>query len=567
MYQALPGRVALICASFGLASVSQAQTPPVFDAGKALQETRPPQPVTPRKAPAEPVITQQEDKPLALPAGETLMVSAFRFEGADFIAESELQAVVKPFVGRALSMAEIDGAAARVTALVRERGYLVARAYVPRQDASGGTLTMRIVVGKFGKVTLKNQSLVRDGRVASFFDTLGGDRAVTRGELERTMLIVSDLPGAAMPKLSIAPGEAPGTADFDVEVGAGPRYGGYARLDNFGSHYTGVNRLSAGADFNAPFKLGDKLSFSGMSSETGGLLNGRVAYALPFGSKGLRGEIAFGRTTYQLGQAYADLDATGHADTGEATFTYPVWRGRDQNLTASLNLANRHMRDELRSVGDTTSKHANAATVAFSHERYGALFGLDGYTSLGGGFTMGYLSVGDAAHRASNEAGVDSVGRYGKLNLSASGRVALSERFSLSTSLTVQKALFNKNLDTSEQLTISGTSGVMAFEQAASGDNGYLLGVEARYALPRWGGVDHSVGTFFNHGYVALQNKGWVATPGRGTVEIGDVGLAYTISHSKFFARVQTSYAVGGWPAGLADDGRARTLLLAGVLF
>lgn len=568
MLNTSPSRLALIFASFGLSTVSFAQTTPNFDAGKALQESRPVQPVVPKKAPAEPVIIQQEEKSLALPEGQTLMVSAFRFEGAEFIAEEELQAAVESYKGRALSMAEIEAAAERVTALYRSRGYLVARAYVPRQDASSGTLTIRVIVGKYGKVSVTNQSDVRDGQIAGYFDVLSGDIAVSRDELERAMLLVSDLPGASMPKLTIAAGEAPGTSDFDVEVGPGKRYGGYLRGDNFGSRYTGIHRLSVGADWNSPFRLGDQLSFAGMSSETGGLLNGRLAYSLPLGSNGLRGEVAYGKTTYQLGQAYADLDATGYADTVEATLSYPVLRGREQNLTVSLNLANRHMRDELRAADDITNKRANAATFSVNHERYGQVLGFDGYASLGGGVTLGYLTVGDEEHKLSNLAGVNSVGRYGKVSLSALARVALTEKIGLSTTLTVQKALFDKNLDTSEQLTISGTRGVMAFEQAASGDNGYLFGVEARYALPSIAGIDHSLGVFYNNAHVSLQNDAWVCTcGGAGGVQISDAGVAYTVTYAGFFARAQASQVVGDWPSGLSADGRARVLLQAGLVF
>ena len=556
-----------VVASLGLTALSSAQTLPPFDAGKALQESRPVQPDVPRKPPAEPVIIQKEDKPLALPAGQTLMVHAFRFEGAELMAEADLQAAVASFKGKALSMSDIEQAASAVTALFRQRGYLVARAYVPKQDASAGTLTIRVIVGQYGKVSIQNHSRVRDERVAGYFSAFGGERAITRADLERVMLLVNDLPGAAMPKLSISPGAAPGTSDFDVEVGEGPRFGGYVRFDNLGSHYTGVNRLSVGGDYLSPFRLGDKLSFSAMSSESGGLLNGRAAYALPLGSHGLQGELAWGRTTYQLGQAYADLDATGYADTAELTLSYPLLRGRERNLVLSLNLANRHMRDELRSVDDVTTKRANAASFLVNHERFGQLFGLDGYASVGGGLTLGYLSVGDDAHRASNIAGVDSVGRYGKVSLSASGRLSLTDKLSVSSSVSMQKALFDKNLDTSEQLTISGTSGVMAFEQAASGDNGYVLGLEARYTLPRMGGIDHAIGAFVNHGYVALQNNSWVSTAGHGTVEISDAGLAYTLAYAKFYARIQTAYVVGGWPAGLTADGHTRTSVVAGLVF
>ena len=81
----------------------------------------------------------------------------------------------------------------RVTALYRSRGYLVARAYVPRQDASTGTLTIRVLVGQYGKVSVRNSSLVNDARIEGYFSRLGQGNAVHRDDLERAMLLVGDV--------------------------------------------------------------------------------------------------------------------------------------------------------------------------------------------------------------------------------------------------------------------------------------------------------------------------------------------------------------------------------------
>jgi hemolysin activation/secretion protein len=558
-----PKRLALIFASLGLSTAVFAQTPPPYNAGSALKDAQPVQPQAPRKAP-EPVIIQSEEKPLALPAGQTLTINAFRFEGADFIPEAELQAALASFKGQALSMIDIEAAAGRITALYRERGYLVARAYVPKQDASGGTLTIRVLVGHYGKVSIKNQSLVRDAVVEPYFAPLSGESAVARADLERAMLLVSDLPGATMPRLTISPGEAPGTSDFDVDVGAGKRVAAYLYEDNYGSRYTGRNRFNVGADFNSPTAHGDRLSLSGMASETGGLLNGRVAYSLPLASNGLKGEVAYSKTTYELGNTYKDLDATGYADTLEATFSLPLQRGREENLTAAFNLAARQMHDELRAAGTTTPKHAEVATVSLAYERYTRLFGRDAYLSASGGVSYGHLSISDRDEEDLNQAGADTVGQYGKASAVLAARLALAERLSLSTSLTLQQALFGKNLDSSEQLMISGTRGVMAFEQSASGDNGFLFNTELRYALPSVAGIEHSVAIFADSGYVRLENPAYTTVQ---STYLADAGIGYSLTYKQLFARAQFASSVSKTPAAVNGGSDNRFLFQAGAFF
>lgn len=557
-----PTRLAVILASLGLSTAAFAQTPPPYNAGSALKDAQPVQPQAPRKAP-EPVIIQTEEKPLTLPAGQTLMITAFRFEGADFIPEAELQAALESYKGQALSMADIEAAAGRITALYRDRGYLVARAYVPKQDASGGTLTIRVLVGRYGKVSIKNQSLVGDERIAGYFASLKPEAAVSRDDLEHAMLLVGDLPGASLPRLTIAAGEAPGASDFDVDVQPGKRFSGYLYADNYGSSYAGENRLNVGASLNSPFKMGDQLNFSGMASDNSGLLNGRLAYSLPLGSSGLRGELAYGETTYELGGTYADLKATGRADTLETTFSYPLQRSRLQNLNLTLNLAGRKMRDELAAVSQITDKQAEVATLGITHERYGALFGFDAYSSLSGSITYGHLSIDDGVQRALNQAGANTIGDYSKANVSFLGRLQLTEKLSTSTSLSLQHSL-NRNLDSSEQLMISGTRGVMAYQQTVSGDNGYLFNVELRYALPGLFGIEHSASVFYDAGRVEFQNGNYTTVNGQ---HLSDVGVGYQLSRKGLFARVQVNQALENWPSSLALDDKTRLLVQAGLAF
>lgn len=557
-----PKYLALILASLGLSTTALAQTPPTYNAGSAMKDAQPVQPSAPRKAP-EPLIIQTEDKPLALPAGQTLTINAFHFEGADFIPEAELQAALESFKGRALSMAEIEAAAGRITALYRERGYLVARAYVPKQDASSGTLTIRVLVGRYGKVSITNRSLVGDGVIAGYFGKLQPEAAVSRSALEHAMLLVGDLPGATLPKLTIAPGEAPGASDFEVEVESGKRFAGYLYADNYGSRYTGETRLSVGANLNSPFKLGDQLNFSGMASDGSGLLNGRLAYSLPLGSSGLRGEVAYGKTTYALGDSYADLDATGHANTLETTFSYPLQRSRTENLTLSLNLASRQMRDELAAVAQVTHKQAQVATFGVTHERYGQLFGFDTFASASGSLSYGYLTISDEAQKALNQAGANTAGHYSKANISLLGRLALSEKISATSSLSLQHSL-NRNLDSSEQLMISGTRGVMAYEQSVSGDNGYLFNAEVRYALPGIFGFEHSASLFYDTGRVHFQNGDYTTTNGQ---HLSDVGLGYQLSWKTLFVRAQVAQAIESWPAAMTRDDRTRLLAQVGMTF
>lgn len=557
---------AVIAASALTTAAAHAQTPPSpgYGIGDALKEAQPPRPPAPRQPPAPSIEQPQDERPLALPAGETLTVRAFRFEGADFIAEAELQAAVQPYLDRALTLADIEAAAARVTALYRDRGYMVARAYVPRQDASAGTLTLRVLVGRYGRFTVDNASLVRDSLVRDAFADLADEPAITRASLERAMLIVADMPGAQLPKLRVAPGQAQGSSDFDVQVDADPRIAGYVLADNHGSRYTGKNRLRAGVDANSLLGIADRLSLSATRAQGEGLVNGRLAYSVPLGSDGLRAELAAAKTTYELGDDYADLDATGTAYTLEGTLSYPLVRSRSQNLYLGFNLAAKRMRDEIEALDSAIPKKAKVGTLTLQHEAWGVLAGAQGYSSVTAGLTYGHLDITDREQKALNAAGADTTGHYGRTNLGVNASLGFGAEWTLSATLSLQKALRDKNLDSSEQMTISGPGAVKSYRETVSGDNGYLVNTELRYLLPALAGLTHSVGVFADTGRVHLQKGAYADTNG---VRLSDVGIGYYAAYQGLIASAQLARAVGPQPDVTARDDKTRLLLQVGMVF
>lgn len=97
-----------------------------------------------------------------------------------------------------------------------------------------------------------------------------------------------------------------------------------------------------------------------------------------------------------------------------------------------------------------------------------------------------------------------------------------------------------------------------------SGDNGYLLNAEVRYALPAPEGLTHSVGVFADLGRAWLQNADYTTRNG---VRLSDVGIGYQARYGALFGRLQVARAIGSRPQEIAREGRTRVLVQAGLLF
>ncbi|MCK9917105.1 hypothetical protein MXD81_48995 [Microbacteriaceae bacterium K1510] len=524
-------RVSAALGSALLASVSVttvwAQTPPqipygIGDALRSGEQTRRQAPTPPSAVPVLPRLVEPQ---FTLKDKETLLVRQFRLDGPVLVDEAEVRAALAPYEGRKLTIAQIYEAANGLTNVYRNHGYLVGKVYVPAQNAKAGVLRLKLVPGTYGQVTVKNESLVRDQFVQSVVaQARGRSPYIEQSALERAMLLLSDLPGAGMPRVVIGAGQKPETTDFTFNVPSGRRVEGYVLGDNFGSPYTGRNRASGNVDLNSPLGIGDKLSAFGMISEHGGLKNGRLSYALPIGTDGLRAEVAAFRTTYVLGGDFAGLNATGTANGVMGTLTYALIREREQSLYLWGNYTYKSLNDKVLDVS-FADRTINLGTVGATYERNGALWSLPWTSSATLSLTQGRVSYGDPVQAAMNEAGANSVGSYTKLNLNYVATLAFTDRLSLTTNFRGQKA-FHKSLDSSEQIGLTGFFGIRSFDEGLAGDSGYIVTPELKYALSDFDRYKHAIGLFTDVGGVWLESPGYTVTQ-KAYTQLNDVGLGY----------------------------------------
>ncbi|MFG1331296.1 POTRA domain-containing protein [Xanthobacter autotrophicus] len=548
-----------------------------FNIGDAVRDAQQSQQAAPQPQQAAPLVLPRLAEPqMVLPDKTTLHVRHIAVTGTEglTVSEEKLRAVLAPYEGRKLTLAEIYAAADKVTALYREAGYLVAKVYVPQQDARKGTLVFKLVPGRYGRVSVKNDSRVNDFMLKGTLDT----QKVTTGELieqarlERAMLLISDLAGAGMPRAVIGAGATQGASDFLFDVPEQRLVDGFLMGDNFGTPYTGIWRASGGFNINSPLGIGDRLSAFGLVSNSTDMLNGRVAYALPLGYDGLRAEVAAFRTTYALGDTYADLDATGVADGISATLLYPVLRARAASIWGSAAYTYKNLNDETLGVS-YAHRSINEGTVGLNGDTSGVVpwLNMPVVTSTAVALTFGNVDFPDADQALANLLGADTQGDFSKLTLSFVMTVALLEKLSLSVNVRGQKS-FSGNLDSSEQFSLTGIFGVRSYYEGLSGDSGWLVTPELKYALPDIYGWHHAVSAFADVGGVALENGAYTITQ-PDYVQLGDIGLGYYGNYEYMPGRNLLLKAYLAWSMGgneaQAGYSRGNTvgLVQAGITF
>ena len=536
----------LITLSLVSTSFLMAASPAVPSISDVVREIIPVEGVTPKSEPLIEVGGVQKYAPAMEEdtSGKTTLVRGFKLTGVKHIREAKLQALIASYTNKELTFGQLQEVASIITKTYRETGYFVARAYLPVQTMQGGTVEISIIEGNFGEFKLNNTSLVKNAKVQGMLDNIKDKDIVSTHTLERAMLIINDTPGVKVTQADVMPGKTTGTSDFAIKTEAAPRYDGYLVGDNYGSRYTGTNRLMGGLNLNSPTGNGDKLSVLGMISNGSDLKYGRVAYSVPLMSNGLRGELSYANTHYALTDRYAALDAYGTARTLEGSLTYPVIRTRHESLNLTSSVALKALQDHQNGT-ISSDKAAKVFTLGANHTQEMTLLGLPTKTNEALTLTSGNLTFKDATSQATDAAGANTQGRYTKISGTIGGSVAFTQATSLSANLLFQKALGHKNLDGTEDFILGGSNGIKVYPTSElSAEDGIMLNTELFQALPNLGVINHKVGLFHDIGTVRMANTTNVTTFQGHTLQ--DVGMGYYASYQGFFAKAQVARLVGG---------------------
>jgi hemolysin activation/secretion protein len=546
--------IAVVLAGTALAQVR----PP--DAGRVLEDSRKgggPQP--PRAAPQ--LDLEQPVRPaLTAPDSFRVQVKGFRVTRSSVFTEKELTPLLKTYVDRELSLADLEEAAAAISRFYRERGYFVARAYVPAQEIRDGIVEITVLEGRLGSVQIfvppGSRDITSPRMVRGILSARQPAGSVIQSAgLERGLLLLSDTPGVSA-RATLLPGAELGTSDLSIDVADTPVVSGSADADTFGNRFSGVERIGASGQLNSPSGIGDVATARVQFST--GTENARLGYQLPLTYDGLRVGATYSMVRYKLCCDFADpLNATGDAADFTATAQYPFVRSRIRNVYGNLSASAKHFVNRT-SVGPISDKTTRGLVLGVSvddrDDRGGG--GLNGYSLAVGAGSLDLSGVASDLDSDARTAKAD--GGYSKANYALSRLQRLGAATSLYLSLSGQFA--SKNLDSSEQFSLGGPTGVRAYPTGeAIGDEGMLATVEARRQIAE----NWQASAFLDRGQIRLHKSPWFGWEGANTTitntySLAGAGLGLTYSTvGNFTVRIFSAMKIGTNPGRNINDNDA----------
>lgn len=460
-------------------------------AGSTTPSDTPPlrMPEATRPAPAAPELRP----PAPAPGGPAFTLRRVSFVGATVFTDADLQPLALPYIGKSVTLADLEAIAQHVTDKYRAEDFVLAQALVPVQDVSVGEVEISVLEGRIGRLRIEVDPAapIEASKVSAMAARIGAGQPLRQSDLARVMLLLSDLPGVRA-EATLEVGAAAGSTDLVISVTPTRSWDLALDADNYGPQSTSVYRVGVQGRWNSPMRIGDNLDYRLQVGTSGGLTFGRIGYEVPIASDGLRAGVAASSLEYALGGDFFGLDRYGRANVIEASLTYPLIRSRSRNLFTKLMLQAMWLSDIYGgAIDDSSDKRLNNVSVSLNYENSDRFLG-GGFTGAGVSGLYGDLKL-DADGRRNDALG--TAGGFWLLNYNLSRLntiVANTQAY-----LGVAGQLANKNLDSVMKVSLGGPRSVRAYAPGdATADEATIVNAELRYSPT----LDVSLQVFYDWG-------------------------------------------------------------------
>ncbi len=473
------------------------------------------------------------------------------------LKKADVAKIMETCLNREVTLADLNDMVEQITAYCRQHGYPASAAYLPAQDSTDGSITIRIIPGRYGRIILDNRSRLKDDVLIGFIKSMKPGEIIRTDKLETILYSISDTSSSKAVGV-LGPGEDFGTSDVTVRVESDKSSNTVLYAENYGSKSSGRYRFGVQHSMFNVGGTGAKINVGAMISNKD-LHNYYANYETLIGRGGTTLGIGFSRMDYQLGGVASLFGSNGYAHTVSLFGSRPIFHLSDRDMKFVYGYDYRKLTDDMDAYGGLMDldKHSHNIHAGITGSQKNPRISID-YSAM---LTLGKLGIdsntlySEIVRRYSG-----TEGRYTKAEANVTGVVPLGHKTDFMLKLGGQLA--GNNLDSSEKMYLGGAKGVRAYPQGdASGDEGWQGTAEFRYYTDFPG---LTLSAYLDAGHVKIIHDG---SGGGRTLKGWGVGISYS-KPNDWFTRLDYARRIGGYENMSTDaSSKGRTWFILGKVW
>lgn len=316
-----------------------------------------PEPLTPAPQPQTPPIeliiptTPPTSSEPEIPTDirSKITVKKFNFVGSTVFTNEELNQVVKEYLNRPLSFAELLQARTAITHFYVERGYATSGAYIPPQTIEDGIITISIVEGRLDEINVSvdgklTPNYVRD-RLA-----LATDQPLNVNRLLEALQLLQLNPIIGRISAELSAGTRPGTSILDVGVKVADTFTPEIILDNGRNPQVGSFRRGFQLEDKNLFGYGDTARLWYLNTD--GTNDVDVAYTIPVNARNGEVRLEYRYVSAEVVEEPFDaLDLNSDYQKYLLSYRQPVYQTPNQEFTLGVTFDHQTSQSRLGDFG------------------------------------------------------------------------------------------------------------------------------------------------------------------------------------------------------------------------
>jgi len=240
---------------------------------------------------------------------------------------------------RGITLGQIEAIADEITNFYRKRGFILAKAYIPKQQVREGIINLTLLLGMLGEVEVHGNEMYKDSTIKSVFDDML-TKPVTNDEAEEHLYLINDFPGIIVDGY-FEPGYQVGDTRLNIKVKEEKRYHANVRLDNHGTDETGLYRFYGDLQVNNLLGVADLINLSVLeASKPSNTSYWRINYSSLFFSPRIKLVLDASKNQFTVDQddvlSNAGLKINGDVFVYDASIQYIAKRSRTSNYNFEL---------------------------------------------------------------------------------------------------------------------------------------------------------------------------------------------------------------------------------------
>jgi hemolysin activation/secretion protein len=287
--------------------------------------------------PPETTPTTPETTPGEVP--QTINVKEFKVTGSTVFSQKEFAEVLKDYINRPITLAELFQARAAITELYVKKGYITSGAYIPTQKLQDGVVEIRVVEGSLEDIKVTGTRRLRTGYVRSRL-AIATKKPLNRDRLLQALQLLQLNPLIDNLSAELSAGSRPGVSLLEVRVKEADTFDVQFVLDNGRSPAVGSFRRQIQVSEANLFGFGD--SISAIYTNTDGSNAFDFGYTFPINAR--NGTISFNfgiSDSNVIERPFNDLDIQSNSRYYELTLRQPIIQTPTRELAVGLTATRR----------------------------------------------------------------------------------------------------------------------------------------------------------------------------------------------------------------------------------